>query len=116
VVANAFPTVYQAAAAGRLWGLPWEEIESQMPTIWQWWDKCERLIQAVSRHFARVGEAPGIVFATFSDPMVLDRALRYMRSSYEARDLLRSMFAALSTGDLPKAQRAVVARHCSDDS
>jgi len=106
-VVSAFPVVYYGAAAGRLWGSAWQELEDELPPIWQWWDKCERLIQAVSRYFADCRMPTRVVFATFADPIVFDRAVRYLAWNADSTQLVEQLYAAAAS-EASSAQREVL--------
>ncbi|MDX2149481.1 MAG: hypothetical protein SFV54_02010 [Bryobacteraceae bacterium] len=106
LIAGAFEVVHSAAAHDRLSYESWQFLKERAPST-RWgrdWDKCERLRQAVVRHFASCHWPEGRFLDCIHDSEVFRKVLSSGRETREGEEFLRAVARAVVQGSLPASK------------
>jgi hypothetical protein len=103
LIAATFDAVYSAAAHDRLRYESWQFLKERAP-VTRWgreWDKCERLRQAVVRHFAKCHWPEAKFLECIHDSETFRKVLTSGRETREGEEFLRAVAKAVVHGSLP---------------
>jgi hypothetical protein len=99
-IAGPFSLLYEAAAADQMPEEAWSILSIVLPGSWWDWDRCDRMIKAVTEKFARSNWPVQQFVRTFESRKVLKRALRTVKWSWEANWYFDEICRAFNSGTL----------------
>ena len=111
LMAFCFQSVYDAAASDKLSYWSWSNLKGDVPTLSRSrdWDKCERLRQALLRHYIRHEWPPATFIRCLRDAKTLRRTLRSSKEVKGGIEFVTSVaeYALERTSEATQEQREV---------